>query len=160
MCNDDDSDDVDDVDVVDHGVFSKSHLQIIQRVNTLTGDTNYDQLSLTDLYSPSHGPSSSMPDQAPDQWLFISVRRQTIIIQPIQIFKDCHFQTSDIQRLSFPNFLIISSGNLFLNFVFDTMSQALSPRKFHFWTADVKTLSPANFVKGFHVKLSLLSRVL
>ena len=78
MCNDDDSDDVDDVDVVDHGVFSKSHLQIIQQVNTLTGDINCDQLSLTDLYSPSHGPSSSMPDQAPDQWLFISVRRQTI----------------------------------------------------------------------------------
>ena len=146
MCNDDDSDDVDDVDVVDHGVFSKSHLQIIQQVNTLTGDISCDQLSLTDLYSPSHGPSSSMPDQAPDQWLFISVRRQTII-QPLQ-------------RLSFPNFLIISSGNLFLNFVFDTMSQALSPRKFHFWTADVKTLSPANFVRGFHVKLSLLSRVL
>ena len=50
VCDDDGvgGDDGDDVDV-DHGVFSKSHLQIIQRLNTLTGDTNYDQLSLTDL---------------------------------------------------------------------------------------------------------------
>ena len=38
VCADDDVDGHDDDVVVDHGVFSKSHLQIIQQVNTLTGD--------------------------------------------------------------------------------------------------------------------------